>query len=125
MARVIVRFNRSGNRSNDHAERTITFRPGLNRSIAGGEGLSSSLRSRSAGSPNDHKNTRETITYGGSLINRVGNRSGNRSGIFVASRDPHIYWGLIVRSVIVLYRRTINHFWRGWLLQRNGVKWRL
>jgi hypothetical protein len=72
-----------------------------------------------------NKNTRETMTYGGSLINRVGNRSGNRSGIFVASRDPHFYWGLIVRSVIVLYRRTINYFLRGWLLQRNGVKWRL
>lgn len=40
--KVIVRFNRSGNRSNDRAERslrTIGLRPGLNRSIVGGEGL--------------------------------------------------------------------------------------
>ena len=55
-APVIVRVNRSGNRSNDRAERslrTITPRPMPNRSIVGGEGLSSSLRSRSAGSPNE------------------------------------------------------------------------
>jgi hypothetical protein len=29
MRKVIVRFNRSGNRSNDHAERTIRFLPCL------------------------------------------------------------------------------------------------
>ena len=29
MKKVIVRFNRSGNRSNDRAERTITFLPYL------------------------------------------------------------------------------------------------
>lgn len=54
--KVIVRVNRSGNRSNDRAERslrTIAPRPGPNRSIVGGEGLSSSLRSRSAGSANE------------------------------------------------------------------------
>lgn len=64
MRKVIVRFNRSGNRSNDHAERTIKMRPMPNRSIAGGEGLSSSLRSRSAGSPNDSKSASGTMTYG-------------------------------------------------------------
>jgi hypothetical protein len=49
--KVIVRFDRSGNRSNDSAERTIGF-CALSEVVrnAGGEGLSSSLRSRSEGS---------------------------------------------------------------------------
>ena len=50
MKKVIVRFDRSGNRSNDNAERTIGF-CALSKYVrnAGGEGHSSSLRSRSEG----------------------------------------------------------------------------
>jgi hypothetical protein len=77
--KVIVRFNRSGNRSNDHAERTIRFLPCLDtfgtpeerdyRPLSGAD----QKVHRTVAQPNG---VRTSVVHTG---DRSGNRSGNRS----------------------------------------------
>ena len=111
LSKVIVRFNRSGNRSNDQTERTIKTRPMQNRSIAGGEGHSSSLRSRSAGYTNVSKHL------------FLFDRSVNRSVVSLRFGGVGVsccFCGVKVivrfdRSGLPSKRRTTDHSWLAFL----------
>ena len=83
---VIVRFNRSGNRSNDRAERTITFLPYSDtfgtpeerdcRPLSGAD----QKVQRTIAEPNGVRVV--SVCGGDRSVDRSGNRSGNRSVVF-------------------------------------------